>query len=280
MDWKCLSYAAVASIVASSSAISIRAQQVTVGAPIVGVSDGFHENFGVGFGIRLPGGVALTNGGPVGIGVGAGLHLGGPNGFLNIVADQGSNRGMSMVAPSVTVMSGGAGSISDVTWRPFVIGFMPVVGGLADPAFSQFGPMPIVAIDEPSILEERWERLQQSSGLTGLAAGKSAHNNTPAAADTKPPHDLRAARLAAARASTAGQPTQSIVAIRQNLRDEAAAQASKIAELLDRARRVENENNPGLARIYYQQALKRSAGQQRDEIEAHLHRLGNAAKSR
>jgi hypothetical protein len=252
------------------------AQQVTVGTPMVGVSNGFHENIGVGFGFRLPGGVSFTNGGPNGLNGGAGLRMGGPNGFLNIAADQGSSRSMSTVSPSVTVMNGGTGAIYDVTWRPFVIGFTPIVGGMADPAFSQFGPMPISAVPGPTMLEERLARLQAEGGLHRLAISPTPMAEVGDAS----PSDPLTAKLATARESTAGQPTESIAAIRRRQAAEDAVNSREIAELLDRARRAEAANNAGLARIYYQQALRLSTSEQRDEIEAALRSLGTGTKSR
>jgi hypothetical protein len=247
---------------------------------MVGVSDGFHENFGVGLGFRLPGGGFFTNGGPTGPAAGgAGLRIGGPNGFLNIVADQGSSRSMTMAAPSVTVMNGGTGAIYDVTIRPFVIGFTPVVGGLGfgNPGPPQFGPMPIATIDGPSMLEDRLARLQAEGGLQGLAA-LAASGSSPTTEAR--PADPLAARLAAARESTAGQPSQSVAAIRRQQAEQDAAQARDFADLLHRARQAEAAKNVGQARIYYQQALRRASGPQRAEIEAALRSLGSTPKSR
>jgi hypothetical protein len=280
MDGTCRFYAVVTYAALISFAFAASAQQVTVTTPMVGVSDGFHQNIGVGFGFGLPGGGFFNNGGLVGIPAGvAGLRIGGPNGFLNIVADQGSSRSMTMAAPGVTVMNGGTGAIYDVTIRPFVIGFTPVVGGLGfgNPGPPQFGPMPIATIDGPSVLEDRLARLQAEGGLHGLTASATVGN---CPITETPPADPLAAKLAAARESTAGQPSQSIVAIRRQQAEQDAAHARELTELLDRARRAEAAKNVGQARIYYQQALSRASGPQRAEIEAALRSLGSTAKSR
>lgn len=281
MDWTYRFSAVIAFAALVSSTSPAAAQQVTVTAPMTGVSNGFHENIGVGFGFGLPGGGFFGAGGQNALP--AGLRIAGPGGFLNIAADQGSTRSISTVAPSVTVMNGGSGAIYDVTIRPFVIGFTPVVGGLGfgdmGPQFGppQFGPLPIATFDGPSMLQDRLARLQAEGGLQQLTTATST-DNLPAADD--PPADPLAAKLAAARESTAGQPSPSIAAIRRQQAASDAAAAREIADLLERARRAEAANSIGQARIYYQQALRRASGPQRDEIETALRSLGNTAKSR
>lgn len=288
MDWKhyvaVLMFCAALGIAATSPA-----QNVTVSAPMVGVSDGFYENMGVGFGFRLPGGGFLGNGGPSGLGLpgglgglnggaGAGLRFGGPNGFFNIVADQGSNRSISSVTPSLTVMNGQTGAIFAGTIRPFVIGFTPVVAGIGGAEFSDFGPMPISTAPGPSMLEQRLAGLRETGELDGFIANLAAGGEARPLVNA-PPADANAAKLAAARESSAGQPAQSIAAIRRQQAEQDTARAREIAENLDRARQAEAANKPGVARIYYQQALRQSSGQQREEIEAKLRSLGNGAKS-
>jgi hypothetical protein len=289
MDWK--HRVAVGMICAAGLALAatVQAQNVTVSAPMVGVSDGFYENIGVGFGFRLPGGGFFNNGGPGALGLpggvggglngggGAGLRFGGPNGFFNIVADQGSNRSISSVTPSLTVMNGQTGAIFAGTVRPFVIGITPVVAGVGGAGFSNFGPMPISTVPGPSMLEQRLAGLQETGELdsiiANLAAGGEEQPITVA-----PPADANAAKLAAARASSAGQPAQSIVAIRRQQAEQDAVRAREIAENLERARQAEAAKKPGVARVYYQQALRQSTGEQREEIEAKLRSLGSGVK--
>jgi hypothetical protein len=282
MDWKHRIAIWMICVAGLGFAAGSRAQNVTISAPMVGVSDGFHENIGVGFGFRLPGGGFFNNGGPGGLGGGlngggAGLRFGGPNGFFNIVADQGSNRSISSVTPSLTVMNGGTGAIFAGTIRPFVIGFTPVVAGIGGAGFSDFGPMPISTVPGPSMLEKRLAGLQESGELDAMIANLAAEGEA-RPKTVVPPADANAAKLAAARESSAGQPAQSIAAIRRQQAEQDATRAREIAEDLDRARQAEAANKPGLARIYYQQALRQCTGKQRDEIEAKLRSLGSRAK--
>jgi hypothetical protein len=249
---------------------------------MAGVSDSFYENMGVGFGFRLPGGGFLGNGGPAGFGGGlngggAGLGFRGPNGFFNIVADQGSNRSISSVTPSLTVMNGQTGAIFAGTIRPFVIGFTPVVGGIGGAGFPDFGPMPISTVQGPSMLEQRLAGLQESGELDALIANLAAGGESRPISNAAPA-DANAAKLAAARTSSAGQPAQSIAAIRRQQAEQTAAQAREIAENLERARQAEAAGKQGVARVYYQQALRQSTGQQRAEIETKLRSLGSDRK--
>jgi hypothetical protein len=288
MDWMHRAWVGVICVAVIGMVASGRAQNVTVTAPMVGVSDSFYENMGVGFGFRLPGGGFLGNGGlggPAGIGGGlngggANLGFGGPNGFFNIGAAQGSSRSISSVTPSLTVMNGQTGAIFAGTVRPFVIGVTPVVGGFGGfggAGLPEFGAMPIATVPGPSMLEQRLAGLRETGELDGfianLAAGGEARPVVAA-----PPADANAAKLAAARESSAGQPAQSIAAIRRQQAEQETARAREIAEILQRAQQAEAAGKPGVARIYYQQALRQSSGEQREEIEAKLRSLGSGVK--
>jgi hypothetical protein len=175
------------------------------------------------------------------------------------------------------VMNGQTGAIFAGTVRPFVIGITPVVAGVGGAGFSNFGPMPISTVPGPSMLEQRLAGLQETGELdsiiANLAAGGEEQPITVA-----PPADANAAKLAAARASSAGQPAQSIVAIRRQQAEQDAVRAREIAENLERARQAEAAKKPGVARVYYQQALRQSTGEQREEIEAKLRSLGSGVK--
>src|SRR5689334_22028064 len=119
---------AIASLIALH-ALTALAQQTTVGTGMNNVGDGFFEGVGVGFSARGPNWFFNNGGGanpPVGgFNPNAGATLGfgfqGPgfSGSMNIGAAQGSTRGMSSTAGSVTVPNGGMGSISDLTLVPF-----------------------------------------------------------------------------------------------------------------------------------------------------------------
>ena len=60
---------------------------------------------------------------------GFGFRNGPLRGGFNFWASQGSNRSMVMTAPYIVVPHGGFGMIRQGSWRPFVTGWFPVVGG-------------------------------------------------------------------------------------------------------------------------------------------------------
>jgi hypothetical protein len=113
-----------------------QAQQVTVTAPSTSVSDSFSERFGVGFGVNHPNfffGFRGPSGGggtapPLdGLTVGIPLRGGKVNGSLSLTAGQSFSRGLSTVAPTITLMNGVPGSVFSGTLAPFVTGLVPVV---------------------------------------------------------------------------------------------------------------------------------------------------------
>ena len=169
---KTLAFAILTALAAAGSASLALAQQVRVATPHPTVSHSFYEQFGVNWGIR-GNGWFFNFGGPVAPpfggfdpNAGANFGFGGPNGFLNFTASQGSSTTFSGQTPMVTVINGGTGAFFDQTVRPFVTGVIPVVGG-QPPAFG-------------SVLEERLSRLSageatgdtKEDAATALAAGR------------------------------------------------------------------------------------------------------------
>ena len=121
------------------------AQQVTVAAPFRGISDGFHEYYGFGFNFRhrWSNGMMFFDSGGNGMnaipffggfdpGSASTFGLNGGNGNtswgLNFVASQGSTRSNVTTTPTLTLQNGGFGFLNNTTQRPFVTGFVPVVG--------------------------------------------------------------------------------------------------------------------------------------------------------
>src|SRR6185436_3896146 len=88
------------------------AQMVHVGTPLIGVNDSFYEHINIGWGLRGRNWF-MNFGGPNSVIPAFGGYdpnndfrfgVGGPNGFFNLAASQGSNRSITMSAPSVTMM--------------------------------------------------------------------------------------------------------------------------------------------------------------------------------
>jgi hypothetical protein len=149
---------------------SVEAQQVKVSTPFQQINDGFYENFNIGWGFsrRRPNGSGFFFNGPGGAPPAFGGydpnsdgHLGfgtaGRNGsgFFNFSFGQGNSRSMVSTTPSVVVPNGYGGTITSVNQRPFVTGFIPVVGGL--PAT----PPPVYSSPLGSSREQVYQNVQR-----------------------------------------------------------------------------------------------------------------------
>jgi hypothetical protein len=240
------------------------AQQVNVQTPFNGVGHSLYEQIGVNWGVR-GNGWFFNFGGPPPVppfggydpGAQANFGFGGPNGFLNITAGQGSDRSIVSSSPSVTVMNGGTGYFSDTIQRPFVTGLIPVVGSA--PGLPGTGvPGPILG---PSVLQERLSRLQAE----GAAAAAPSAPSAPAS--VAPP---------AASSAERGELSVAEIKARRSAEKSAAAGAAQaeIDALLEQARGAEAEGKPNVARIYLQQAARRAPDDRRSEIQAWILRLG------
>jgi hypothetical protein len=265
------------------------AQQTTVGAGMHNVGDGYFEGGGVGFSARGPnwffnngGGGAIPPFGGFNPAAGASLGFGfaGPgfSGGFNINAAQGSSRGMSSTAGSITVPNGGTGFIGDVIQQPFVTSVVPVVGGFADSAAPHFGMMTQPAMAPGStLLDERLSRLRETGGTSPPSAGATANNATAA---QLPADDPQVAKLASAQSSSAGRPAVGIAALRQQQSKEDAALAEEIQSLLDRGHEAQQAGKTGVARIYFEQASRKATGAQKDEALSAIRALGGSTGSR
>jgi hypothetical protein len=249
----------------SMAASELYAQQTTVTTPMQGASDGFFENIGggagLGFGFKLPGG----------------------SGFVNAAAAQGSSRSLSSMAPSVTVMNGGQGFFADVTQQPFVLGVVPVVGGWSPMIGAQYGLDQSNASPPskgPTMLDERLSRIRESGGFKFSPGRYSATDQTQRMDDNRAANDAAGAKPAMASRSSAEQPAASIAQIRQQQNETDDATVREIRDLLEQGRSAQAAGKLGVARIYYQQALKRASGDLKDEVQAALRSLGDSKRSR
>jgi hypothetical protein len=247
------------------AASQVFAQQTTVTTPMQGVSDGFFENIsggaGLGFGFKFPGG----------------------SGFVNAGAAQGSSRSVSSVAPSVTVMNGGQGFFADVTQQPFVLGVVPVVGGFSPMIGAQYGLDQSNAAPPAkgsTVLDERLSRIRESGGFKFTPGGYSATDEAKHAREDRAANDVAGAKSAIGARSSAEQPASSIAQIRQQQNETDEAAAREVHDLLEQGQKAQTAGKPGVARIYYQQALKRATGDLKDEVQAALRSLGDPKRSR
>ena len=124
--------------------VTAAAQQVTVATPNESFGDNFFQSAGVNFGFshvtpnsvmffRNGGGSAVPPFGGFDPAAGSSFGLRGRKGNLSwslgLTAGQGSSRSRVATTPMLTLPNGGMGFINSTMQRPFVTGFVPVVGG-------------------------------------------------------------------------------------------------------------------------------------------------------
>jgi hypothetical protein len=268
--------------------------QATIGTPLNTGNNSYFSQNGVNFGFGIP--TSLPNGGsgvvgltpqgalapnimfqqgggqaniPFGLGPATpgasfGYSVKTPMGtmFFGLTSSQGSNSSMSSQSPSVTVMNGGTGFVSDTSQSPFVTGIVPVVGD-----------------NGASVLGERLQRLANGEGTTNQAvlppdpmpdarpaAEKLTAEKPPA---DKLPGDGAAAardshafdrRLAAAQDNPTGQPLASLAEIRAEQAAEDQAANDEYRQKIQLAEAALAGGKPGVARIYYQQVVRHANG--------------------
>ncbi len=283
-------------------------RQVTIGSPFNITNNSFFEQNGVNFNFTSRGSVplngrsatvglgqfqALTPGPnfqqnnaalpPFGGGIGnqpatLGFQVGGRNGTASfgLFAGQGSNSSIVSQTPSVTVMDGQTGILSDTSQRPFVTGLVPVVGE------NVFGGISLPKELSPggqfykSMLEERLSRLSDginSPSIQSKPALPAANVNQPAAgnvgnapAASDPPAkgdavDPISTKLGKARDSSAGQPAPSVDDIRRARDANNLALQNEVRIYMDKARAAEDTGKFGMAKIYYDMAAAKADGE-------------------
>ncbi|NLF69996.1 MAG: hypothetical protein GX575_13195 [Candidatus Anammoximicrobium sp.] len=270
------------------------AQQVQLTSPFQSINESFYENFGFG-GLNLgrsgPGGGWYFRSGPAnsapppfgGYDPSAsarfGMQFGGPWGpGFNMLAGQGSNRTHTMTAPTIVVPHGGSGYLFSGSMVPFVTGVVPVVGN------APLGMMPMMPQTQSSLspLAERAAQLRQQ------AAAPAADLNPapPPVAREEPPLVLKGGQAAdaptaarppvtgSAADSSANRGDISVAEIRRQQAQQEAARQEEIQVRIEKARGHEEAGNPGLAKIYYQQAAARADGELKQQLLAKIRSLG------
>jgi hypothetical protein len=244
----------VAAAIVAVGTSSLSAQQTTIGVPNNNVGHSFYEQFGVNWGIR-GNGWFFNFGGPVAPpfggfdpNAGANFGFGGPNGFINFTAGQGSSSTFSGQAPMVTMMNGGTGVFNDQVLRPFVTSFIPVVGNDA-PVFN-------------SVLQERLSRLEagESTGQQREVAPAGSGGGGAKGPSSAERGELSVAEIKARKAA-------------EGSAEDAAADA-EIDVLLEKARGAIADGKPGIAKIHLQMAARRAAGERQTAILKQIETLG------
>ena len=163
------------------------------------------------------------------------------------------------------LQNGIPGSVQDISVRPFVTSFTPVVGGR-----TFFGPV------MTSPIEERLKRLRQQAALenpgvsqsdAALLLGASQRNaaSQPARTTSSSPRTT---------ASSAAHGDISVAEIRRQKQAKPRASATDEVQLLiATARAAEVSGNLGAARLRYRKAAARATGQLRSGLLAKLESL-------
>ena len=266
------------------------AQQVTVETPFHGVSDSFFEHIGTSWGFNFKG-LGVRVGSPnmaapqfggfdpaAGINGGFGFGGGGRGGFFNFGAQQGFRQNFVSQAPSLTLMNGYPGFISDSSVSPFVIGYVPVVAGFpvvpmpyantaypGQPVFAPGGQYSPVAPGNSRIAAMRQQ----------LAEGRTTARREVAeeAAAVEP-----VVQPGRAEPSSATRSAPSVAEARQMHQNEQAQQSTEAEALYERALTAEEKGKPNVAKIYYQMAARRAPDELRREIESRLRAIDTADK--
>jgi hypothetical protein len=300
-------------LLAAGFSLESQAQQVTVGTPFHTLSDSFFEHNGVTWGGNWRGmnfsfgNASLASPQFGNFNPGAGLSTNYSINTKNFQANfllsfsQGYHQSSVTQAPSVTMMNGQTGTISDTSLTPFVISQIPVVG--AFPIMPNFSPVPpsmfslpdpTIPRGNPRVQELLRTRLNQNADADDGAAvqvpnGPQAPPARPNAVPRPVPNgnqvkvpqaapapapapavDGHAARLAAAQASSAGRAAPSVAEARRMHEQEKAAGDGDTLALLERARAAEDDGKPGVARVYYQMVIRRADGEVKQQAQERL----------
>jgi len=303
------------------------AQQVTVSTPYHALSDSFFENMGTSWGLQgrnwnfsfgggNPNMAAPQFGGfdpQAGANFGFGFNRGGLGGQFSGNFGQGSRRSFVSQTPSVTLQNGVPGYVSDTSQSPFVISYIPIVGGFPSVGFLNPVPplppvpAPISRIRQADVLNalQRARAARRQGDLGGApdeplgvigppeqpairppAQARGGHDDlvlgrpapAPLPADQRP-LDESARKLATARASSAGRPAPSVAEARRLHAADQAEQNAEAMQYLERARNAEATGKANVAKIFYQMAARRASGELRAKILDRLQALETGSGS-
>ncbi len=273
------------------TAASAEAQQATVTTPFHSTNSSFFEQIGTQWGVTGPnfffqfggGGMAqppFGNADPAaGIRSGWSWNSGPWRADFNFIAGQGSRSGMVSQAPSITLPQGGTGYFSDTSQSPFVISYIPVVGGapqipfgypMAPPAGFGFPYPGVGAVHAEG--NPRVQAMLRERAAGGQAVEAAPGRNPPPAPEPAEPERAPAA-APPVRASTAAVAAPGVAEARLMHQQEQAAANQEAMQLLERGITAEESGKPGVARIYYRMAFDRAQGDVREQVQTRLNGL-------
>ncbi len=249
------------------------AQQVVISSPFHNIQEGFYEHIGFGMGYSNIGprggwffdfnsmnGAVPPFGGWAGGGArfGFGSRNGNSRFNFNMVMAQGNTRSMTVVAPSITVPNGYGGSIFSGSMRPFVTGWVPVVG-------QGWSVQPVIPYRHGAAdLREKLRRVNESREES--TSPKAPEPDLVLGKQVTPPVGPRFS-------SSAERGDDSLQSIRKQLAEEDRQQLAEAYELIIEGQQAELAGKKGVARIYYRQAANRCQGKLREELLRHCEHL-------
>lgn len=293
-----LTWCALFAMALGFSPCALSGQQVVITTPLNNVRDSYYERIGMGWGyswqgprgnlfFQWPGLNAAPppfggwggNDATFGFGWKKGRHQ------LNFLMamGQGSTRTFTGVAPSVTVPNGYGGSIFSGSLRPFVTGWVPVVG-------QGWSVEPVIPMrpgfEGPPPRQEGTAYLSRSQQLEQLTKSEletEATEPTVAANAASKEPDLilgsPAARPATPRKDNPPpQAGDSLAAIRQQLAVQDRASLAEAYELIIEGQKAELAGKKVVAAIFYRQAANRCEGELRVQLLKRYEQLRNEKK--
>ncbi|HUT94624.1 MAG TPA: hypothetical protein VMY37_34530 [Thermoguttaceae bacterium] len=302
-------------------AAEVPAQQVTVSTPYHSISEGFFENMGTSWGLGGRNWFFSFGGSPTqaapqfggfdpsaGANFGFSRRSGGINGWFNGNWSQGCRRSFVSQTPSITLTNGYPGYMADASVTPFVVSYVPVVGGF--PRVGPPGPVPPAMVPSPgssgvgrdavlnalqSVRADAAERNRMQNASD--AEAEAARMNRPAQPNVLggavgssnrallgkpavPPSDAPTRELVAARGSSAGRPAPSVAEARRLHAAEQAAENEAALKYVELARNAEAAGKPNVAKVYYQNAARGATGELREQILGRIQTLDSPPESR
>jgi hypothetical protein len=301
-------------VIAILAAVPAHSQQVTVGTPFRTQQDHFFENSsinwngnyrGFNFSFGAPNLATPQFGLPqTTAGLSTNFSILGKNGQINFGLNfgQGYTQSSTSQVPSVTIMNGQTGYISDTSQTPFVISVVPVVGAFPT------GPQQLQEASgiDPNAPDPRIQALLQAHTDVQLQAAAQAaaqaqlggvipplpqlrpnnpdpqkQKNAPVPAQANPApanpgravSDGAADRLSVAQESSAGRPAVSVAEAKRLHEQEVAQGNGEMAALMERARALEEDGKPNVAKIYYQRIVKHGSGELQQQARTRLYEL-------
>lgn len=295
MQWKRLRPPLVllaACLFVTQAAVWAQPPQVTVATPLHTLNDSFFEHRGIGWGaggrnwffnFGSPTMSAPAFGGfdpSAGLSFGGAFRRNGVNGYFSGNFSQGHRSSFTSQTPIVTLQNGMPGWVSDSSLSPFVMGFVPVVGGW--PSVAAPPNMPPAAYVAPgqntgrAAVLDRLNRARRGEAAApeivqpGEARDDGDELVLVAPGDPAGASPSAASGGLAAGSSTAGRGAISVAQARRLRAAELAAVQQEAEAFFERGLGAQAAGKANVARLYYQRAARHATGPLREQILARL----------